>query len=212
MKLTLRGTLPLLLLLAACASSKTNETVPSSPVNGGAPPAPPEAPKDDRATAPAPGVPLPTGTGTDGGGSPRRPTSPVSDTSGDTGTIAGPPTKRLEDVKTEKTTATGGSYLVSVRSVAGVVPDEVGKSVNAAASKTDACYAKVLKKKPPTGATLYEVTIDAKGATGGVKLLSDAVKDADLGKCLEASLKGVAWPKPTDKAGGKATIEFAITN
>ena len=202
MKLLLRS-LPLL-LLAACSAPKASPP-PNTASSGASEPRPGAGP-----AAPAPVLPAGVGGTSDGAGP--RATSPVSDpSSGDGSTSAGPSTRRVEDIKIETTTATGGSYLVAVRSATGLVADEVGKAINAAASKTDGCYAKAIKKKLPPGAILYDVSIDAKGGASGVKLVSDAIKDGELTKCLETSLKSITWPKPSEKAGGKTTIEFATT-
>jgi len=218
MKLSHRSVAVLALSLVACAAPSKSSAPPAP---GAAAPGQAEAPEEKPAgksiAAPAAPESVATGgaTGSVAGGSKaedrRAPaTSPTQET-GPSGDSADTPaaTKRLEDYKGGKATGASGSYSVAVRSAAGLVPDEVGKAVNGAASKTDACYAKAVKKKPAAGsATTFEISVDAKGV-GAVKLLNDTLKDSDWARCVESALKGVSWPKPTEKSG-KTTVEFTV--
>lgn len=213
------------LALGACGAP-SKSMAPADPASKGGAPAgatAPGAPAPDTAT---PGA-APEGAATDGaavGGAPAatgagaapaekkasRSTSPTNDTgpTGDSATTP-PAGSRLEDYKGTKSSGSSGSYSVAVRSAAGLVPDEVGKAVNGAAPKTDACYTKAIKKKPAAGsATLFEVNVDTKGK-GAIKLVTDTLKDSEWTKCVEAALKEVSWPKPTEKTG-KTTVEFTV--
>lgn len=120
-----------------------------------------------------------------------------------------PKSDRLEDVKMAKTTSAGGSYAVNVVSAAGIAPDDV---VRALAGKADECFVALFKKQMGVvGKTAFDVTFTGKGKTATVKVRSDDLKNADLGKCLDKVVKGIAWPNVTDaKAGGKSTFEFAV--
>jgi hypothetical protein len=215
MKLSSPFSAALPLILAACAapSKQASPADPASKAESSGASAPGAASPEDRADSAAPGgSPAATGGAPEGKSTDKpaaRATSPTNDT-GPTGDSATPPaSSRLEDYKGVKNTSGGGSYSVAVRSAAGLIPDDVGKAVNGVATKTDACYAKVIKKKPAAGSSsTYEITVDAKGK-GAIKLVSDTLKDGDWTKCVEAALKEVSWPKPTEKTG-KTTVEFTV--
>jgi hypothetical protein len=40
-------------------------------------------------------------------------------------------------------------------------------------------------------------------------MVSDGIKDGEWVKCVEAALKGVSWPKPSEKTG-KTTVDFTV--
>ncbi|MCU0681473.1 MAG: AgmX/PglI C-terminal domain-containing protein [Polyangiaceae bacterium] len=102
----------------------------------------------------------------------------------------------------------GGSYGLAATEAAGLSRDDAAKTLNDAGPSTDKCYEKLFKKKKETsGKTTLEIKVDPKGKTKGVKVLSDDVKDKALAKCLQGAFKKSAWPKPTEKAGGKVTVE-----
>jgi hypothetical protein len=214
MKLTPLLSAALTLALSACAAPSKQAT-PGDPASKAEAPGasvPGASSPEDRADGSAPGTPAPTGgapEGKSGDQAAARATSPTNDT-GPTGDSATPPaSSRLEDYKGVKNASSGGSYSVAVRSAAGLIPDDVGKAVNGVAAKTDACYAKAIKKKPAAGSSsTYEINVDPRGK-GAIKLVSDTLKDGDWTKCVEAALKEVSWPKPTEKTG-KTTVEFTV--
>jgi hypothetical protein len=211
MKLSSLFSAALPLVLAACAapSKQAPSADPASKATAPDTTAPGGEPADGAAPG---GSPAATGGAPEekSAGKPEaRATSPTNDT-GPTGDSATPPaSSRLEDYKGVKNTSSGGSYSVAVRSAAGLIPDDVGKAVNGVAAKTDACYAKVIKKKPAAGSSsTYEINVDPRGK-GAIKLVSDTLKDGEWTKCVEAALKEVSWPKPTEKTG-KTTVEFTV--
>jgi len=120
--------------------------------------------------------------------------------------------ERLEDQTMGKTTSAGGSYALKVLSVAGMPVDDVGKALSASSGKVDACYAKLFKSAlGQNGKTSVDVVVNDKGKTGSVKLRADETKNPELVKCLQDAVKAVEWPKPTEKAGGKTTIEWTLS-
>ena len=120
--------------------------------------------------------------------------------------------ERLEDQTMGKTTSAGGSYALKVLSVAGMPVDDVGKALSASSGKVDACYAKLFKGAlGQNGKTSVDVVVNDKGKTGSVKLRADETKNPELVKCLQDAVKAVEWPKPTEKAGGKTTIEWTLS-
>jgi hypothetical protein len=205
----------LLLLLGGCAApaSKSSSAPPPAAVAPAGPttvsPEPAEEAKPGAAPPAAVGQVTPKPTEAGGKGSQKkdeiegagpRATSPTNDGAG---------SQNLEDFKNSKAIGGSGSYSVTVKSAAGLAPEEVGKAVNGVASKTDACYAKVLKKKPAAGsATRFEISVEASGA-GAIKMVNDGLKDGEWVKCVEAALKGVSWPKPSEKTG-KTTVDFTV--
>ncbi len=123
---------------------------------------------------------------------------------------ATPRDERLEDKRTEKPTGTAGSYKTDVLSAAGLDPAGVGGALGAVAAKLDGCYSSYLSRRPPPGLhTSYDVVVDPGGKTQAVKLRADDTKNPELHKCLEAALKAVAWPRPTEKVG-KTTVEWTL--
>jgi hypothetical protein len=194
---------PLIALGTGCGSgapppTHPNVTDPSSPPASSA-----STPGSPAASAPAgPTAATPQGTAT-----------AAADTA--TTRTPGPPPpgapQRLEDMKVNKTKSTGGQYGLAVQSASGIASDDVGRALVSITPRTDECYGKLFKKQVnATGKTSFDVTISAKGKTQSVKLRSDDLKDADLVKCLEAAVKTVAWPTPTDKAGGKTTLDWVV--
>ncbi len=118
--------------------------------------------------------------------------------------------ERLEDKKTEKTTGVAGSYKTGVLSAAGLDPAQIGDALSATATKLDSCFSAYLSTRPPPGLrTAYDVVVDAKGKLESAKLRSGDIKSAPLHKCLETTLRAVAWPKPTEKVG-KTTVEWTL--
>ncbi|HEU4412755.1 MAG TPA: AgmX/PglI C-terminal domain-containing protein [Polyangiaceae bacterium] len=106
----------------------------------------------------------------------------------------------------------GGNYGIAATEATGLSREDAGKAVGDVGGATDKCYEKHFKKKKAAGGkTTLEVKVDAKGKTKGVKVVSDEVKDKALTKCLQGAFKKAAWPKPTEKAGGKVTVEFNAT-
>ncbi|MCU0657322.1 MAG: hypothetical protein MUF64_19305 [Polyangiaceae bacterium] len=210
-----------LLLLGACAAPASKSSSAPAPAAAAAPGSMASETEEQKPPAAAPteagqALPKPTDAREKGGekmtggleGAVPKATSPTNDTRpGNDG--AGSPSQNLEDFRNSKAIGGSGSYSVTVKSAAGLAPEEVGKAVNGVASKTDACYAKVVKKKPTAGsATRFEISVEASGA-GAVKMVSDGLKDGEWVKCVETALKGVSWPKPSEKTG-KTTVDFTV--
>jgi hypothetical protein len=106
----------------------------------------------------------------------------------------------------------GGSYGLAATEATGLSREDASKAIGDVGAATDKCYEKLFKKKKEaSGKTTLEVKVDPKGKTKGVKVVSDDTKDKALAKCLQGAFKKAAWPKPTEKAGGKVTVEFNAT-
>ncbi len=170
------------------------------------PPAPPTA--DASAAAATPATPSTTPAATP----PAADTAKPATTTAAAASAPAPASSRaLETAVQTKTTSAGGSYAVGAVKAEGIAEADVIQTLNAAASKTDACYVPLFKKAlGAKGITSFEVEIDAKGKTKSVTAKDNEIKDAGVAKCLEGVIKKLAWPTPL-KAPAKTHVAWVVT-
>jgi hypothetical protein len=122
---------------------------------------------------------------------------------------AAPPPPTGPELGAAMRTSGGGSYSLAATDAAGLSREDASKAVGDAGPQADKCYEKLFKKKKEaSGKTTLEIKVDPKGKTKGVKVASDDLKDKAHAKCLQGAFGKIAWPKPTEKGGGKVTVEL----
>jgi hypothetical protein len=164
---------------------------------------------------------IPVGPSEDGGAAPAASDAPPADSAA---AIEAPPPADAPPVPADSApppsapsalmrSSGGGSYGIAATEATGLSREDAVKSLEGVGPAADKCYEKLFKKKKDAaGKTVVEVKVDPKGKTkGAAKVVSDDVKDKALAKCLQGAFKKAAWPKPTEKGGGKVTVEFALS-
>ncbi len=116
--------------------------------------------------------------------------------------------KNLLDYIPEKKTE-GASIQLSIPAVTGMTVTDAINPVEGARPQWTSCYQAVLSKKgAPSGSTTLSIAVDAHGKVKKVSMGENTTGDKGLAKCLEKTLRGLAWPPGA--AAASATIQWEV--